>query len=570
MTREEAIHTLKGLLEAGRESRIEIQGTSMEPFLKAGDIVQVGTVSPNQLKTGDIIAFLQDGRLIVHRYLGRATQSGVYCMRQKGDNLLGHGWVNPDALVGRVVWVERGMNKRQLLKGAGLARNRIHGLWAWGFCSAMERASWVRRQFLRKEGAVKPPTMNQGNSPSREQEVLILATRLMLSEAQEARMGVILEEGFQWPSLLKQGTQFGLLPLLHHHFSRPPLAKLVPEEVRAALGKAYYYTSLKNLRMLGLLRRFLLKAQEAGIDVILLKGALLAKWVYGDMGLRPMNDLDLLCRKEDEPSIQLILEAMGGFRADNLTDLESEQSQVRVSVNEKLNHSAPWWFPDICRFEVHYHLLSRSVVDDAWLQETLWANAVAHDWDGLKVLSLDPDHQLIHLASHIDKHLEAEQAFNMYWFVDIREVLRLHRAVLNLPTLAHQAQCLGLERNCARVFRLIGEPWGSEGPALEDQESTRLIAALMDTALQMTAEKTAKRTVSGYISMIRAARHANGFLNKARYLRDLFFPPTWKLAREYGTTNRLIIPLLYFVHPLARLLQGLRGTIQHVQRRLGH
>ncbi len=415
---------------------------------------------------------------------------------------------------------------------------------------------------------MKPPTMNQGNSPSREQEVLILATRLMLSEAQEARMGVILEEGFQWPSLLKQGTQFGLLPLLHHHFSRPPLAKLVPEEVRAALGKAYYYTSLKNLRMLGLLRRFLLKAQEAGIDVILLKGALLAKWVYGDMGLRPMNDLDLLCRKEDEPALQKILEGMGGFRANSLTGRESVLSPVQVSVIEKLNHSAPWWFPDICRIEVHYHLLSRSVVDDTWLQEALWANAVISEWDGLKVRSLDPCHQLIHLASHLSKHLK-EQAFNLYWFADIREALRIHRTVLNPQTLVLQAQRLGLEQDCARVFRLIGEPWGGE-PGLDDEASTRSIAALMNTVMQAAVMGNSKRTVSGYISMIRAVRHVGDFPDKARYLRDLFFPPASKLVHEYQTRNRFILPLLYFVHPLARLLQGLRGTIQHVQRRLGH
>jgi|GEM_PF-5072344 len=568
MRREEAIHALRGLLAFGRERAIEIQGTSMEPFLKAGDLVQVEAVSPSRLGIGDLIAFLQGGSLIVHRFVGRVDRSGIRFLRQKGDNLSGHGLVQPEALVGRVVWVERGMERRFLLHGKGLAWNRIRGYRVWGVCFAREMAGWERRQFQRKGGPAMPEREAKGTDPSREQEILILASRLELSAAQEARLGVLLGEGLQWSSLLGQGTHFGLLPLLQHHFSRPSLETMVPEEAREALAKAYRRTSLKNLRMLGLLRRFLLKAHEAGVEVILLKGAYLAKWVYGDVGLRPMSDLDLLCHKEDEPSIWKILEGMGGFRSNMLTEREPDLSPVRVSVNEKILHSAPWWFPDICRIEVHYHLLSQSIVDDAWLQEALWSKAAVHDWDGLQVRSLDPEHLMIHLASHLHRHLQ-EQSFNMYWFADVREVLCLHRGVLNHPGLISEARRLGLEEDCASVFRLIGEPWGGE-PGQEDQEAARDISALMDIALQAAAANSKKRTVSGYLSIIWAVRHVNGFFDKARYLRDLLFPPAWKLAREYRTTTRSIIPLLYLAHPFNRLLQGLRGTIQNVQRRLGH
>jgi signal peptidase I len=126
MRREAAIHALKGLLEAGRESQIVTQGTSMEPFLKAGDVVQVEAVSPSQLKIGDLIAFLQGGNLIVHRFAGRVDQVGIQFLRQKGDNVRGHGLVHPEALVGRVAWTDRDGKRRFLLLGRGLAWNRLH------------------------------------------------------------------------------------------------------------------------------------------------------------------------------------------------------------------------------------------------------------------------------------------------------------------------------------------------------------------------------------------------------------------------------------------------------------
>ena len=563
MKRAEAIHTLRGLLEIGRESQIVTQGTSMEPFLKAGDLVQVETVSPSQLRVGDLIAFQQEGALIVHRFAGWVNRSGTRFLFQKGDNLRGHGLLQPEALVGRVVSVEHGAKKRHLLRGHGLAWNRLLGFWAWANCFAREKASWLKGRFLRRERAAQP-----GRDSSKEEEILILATRLELSDIQEARLGVRLVEEPRWALLLEHAYRFGMMPLLHHHFSRPVLAAMLPAEVKEILAKAYHQTSLKNLRMLGLLRRFLLKAREAGVEVILLKGAFLATWIYGDVGLRPMGDLDLLCHKEDEPSIQKILESMGGFKSTTITGSEPDMSPLQASVVEKIGHSAPWWFPDICRIEVHYHLLSRVTVDDTWLQEILWSKAVAHDWDGLEVRSLDPEHLIIHLASHLQHHLE-EQVLTLYWVADIREVIRRYRGALDHSFLVSQARRLGLEQDCVSVFRLIGESWGVRSVS-DDEASMRSLAALIGIARHQTTGSSTKRTVSGYISMIHAVRHAKGLPDKVRYLRDLCFPPTWKLASEYGTTNRLILPLLYLVHPFARLLQGLRGTLQNLQRRLGH
>ncbi len=47
------------------------------------------------------------------------------------------------------------------------------------------------------------------------------------------------------------------------------------------------------------LERILQAFDEAGIPVIVLKGAALAATVYEDIGLRPMGDLDLLIHPED-------------------------------------------------------------------------------------------------------------------------------------------------------------------------------------------------------------------------------------------------------------------------------
>jgi hypothetical protein len=141
MMRAEAILAMKALLDNGRNPRIEIQGTSMHPYLRAGDRVEIAGVPPARLELGDLIAFLQDGNLIVHRFAGRVHLPGTIGLRQKGDNLWGFGVIPASALIGRVVLVERNTGRRPMLQGRWRWQNRLRGLWAWGFCVARESAA---------------------------------------------------------------------------------------------------------------------------------------------------------------------------------------------------------------------------------------------------------------------------------------------------------------------------------------------------------------------------------------------------------------------------------------------
>ena len=134
MRRDEANLALRGLLEAGRVCPVVVQGTSMDPFLKAGAQVHLEAIPPAGLVLGDLMAYLQGDALIVHRYLGRVDQGGVRFFRQKGDNLPGAGLVHPDALVGRVRWVERDGVRSDLLRGRQRVLARLRGLGARGRC----------------------------------------------------------------------------------------------------------------------------------------------------------------------------------------------------------------------------------------------------------------------------------------------------------------------------------------------------------------------------------------------------------------------------------------------------
>ena len=88
-------------------------------------------------------------------------------------------------------------------------------------------------------------------------------------------------------------------------------AMVSPQEVMDQLRAAYHGNLARNMYLYAELRRILEALREKDVEVIFLKGAALAKTVYGDIGLRQMSDIDILAKKEDLPKAVELLFHMG-------------------------------------------------------------------------------------------------------------------------------------------------------------------------------------------------------------------------------------------------------------------
>jgi len=554
MNREAMLSSFAVLLEAGEGRSVVVQGTSMHPFLRAGDTVHLRHIRPEALRLGDLMAFRQGGALIVHRFAGRVFREGGLRLRQKGDHQRGFGEIAPEDLIGRVDFIEARGRIRPQLQGMGRWGNRLRGLGAWAFCAAWSTARrLVRwgRTWTRRGGE---PLMEAPLSP--EERLLFLASRLVLTPDDTASVLEILEAGIRWPLLLRDAEAFKILPLLHHHFSAPGFASLVPQDTAQVLAQAYRRCSLKNLQIHGSLRKILVGMREAGIPVILLKGAYLATQVYGDIGLRPMSDLDLLCRKEDEPRIWELLKRLGarpsmekgGFN--NATD---------ERVVEHTSHAPPWVLDRVARIEIHYHLLAGNLPDDRALQQALWEQASTHEWEGLEIRSLGLEHQVLHLAVHLHKHA-LEERFALYWVSDLRELLRARGPSLDGQALSALARELGYERELRDVMVFLGE-------------EARLGACLpgpsrLSFGTLLRSRESGSARGLGRLSKLRGVRMAGGAWDQVRFLGGLAFPRRAKMAARHPSAGPLGISLWYLADPFLQIACLMRGLGHHVQQRL--
>lgn len=112
-----------------------------------------------------------------------------------------------------------------------------------------------------------------------------------------------------WENIAVTAIALGLAPLLHWHLAEanvapPPLAMAKLALTRQAHAK-------RNEAIGQQLAELLSAFARQKIDVLVLKGALLAVTAYPEAALRPMNDIDLLFRGQDLPKVGPVLESLG-------------------------------------------------------------------------------------------------------------------------------------------------------------------------------------------------------------------------------------------------------------------
>jgi len=105
------------LVRALGEVRLRVMGTSMVPSILPGDFVSIHRATPQEISPGEVVLFLRNGRLIIHRVVDRKLAAaedgrGESCLITRGDRVLQDDPpVSSLELLGRVVSVERGSRK---------------------------------------------------------------------------------------------------------------------------------------------------------------------------------------------------------------------------------------------------------------------------------------------------------------------------------------------------------------------------------------------------------------------------------------------------------------------------
>jgi hypothetical protein len=189
--------------------------------------------------------------------------------------------------------------------------------------------------------------------------------------------------------------------------------------------------------------------QAAGIPVIPLKGACLGESVYGDIGLRPMADIDLLVRTADLAEALNVLRTHG-FASARDFDIESAR-QYSQHMPLLLNRRG---VPLELHWTISDPLLSLPFGDDDL--EQLWRRATPANTCGSPALMLSPADLLLHLCAHASVH-HRFSSIGLGAFLDIELVVRRYGEDLDWEQFVRHANQWGIAKGVSLTLQLAQE-----------------------------------------------------------------------------------------------------------------
>jgi hypothetical protein len=245
---------------------------------------------------------------------------------------------------------------------------------------------------------------------------------------------------------LDAGSQ-RLLPMLYQ--------KLRVEQIEhpdmARYRSVYRHTWVENQHRIYRASGILNLLAEAGISVILLKGIALSALYYGDVGQRPMSDLDFLVKPEAVQEAARLLQAAGWDA--------KELPLLGIASFRSVNHAVMLTRPQsLDQIDLHWHVLHERCWESA--DEEFWLRSRKMLIGSRTVSTLSDTDHLLHTCLHGSRQ---NQVAPIRWVADAMMIV-CHGEV-DWPYLVASANAGGYARRVTSILRYLVDTFDAPVPA---------------------------------------------------------------------------------------------------------
>jgi len=213
-----------------------------------------------------------------------------------------------------------------------------------------------------------------------------------------------------------------MLPLLYRNLKRLGLETTALDRFKGAYRQTHYQNKLAFHRVAALLDLL----ARAGIATLVLKGAALIPLYYGEAGVRPMADFDLVVRPEDALAAIHLLERSGWERDPGLP-----LTPGFISTQYSWHFS----LPAAAELDLHWYIFDQCCYPDADTES--WESSVPVEIEGFPAGALNSTDQLLHTCVH---GAEWNPVPPLRWIADAMTILDRAAGQIDWQHLVRQAK----------------------------------------------------------------------------------------------------------------------------------
>jgi len=334
-----------------------------------------------------------------------------------------------------------------------------------------------------------------------------------------------------WEQVVSFAERQRLAPQLYTRLEMLNKLRDIPAPVSQRLRAMYLGGIARGVQLSHELAAILNCLNENNIPVIVLKGPHLAEIVYKDWGVRPMDDFDLMVRRDDIGRAVGLLKGLG--------------YEPSLALDTAAAVAAHPHFPVMCKghrffVEPHFTLAapeSPFVIDI----DGIWSRAVRTTIAGADVLVLSDIDLLLHLCIHAAYN--HRYSSGLLPLRDIAETINSRQGLLDWNGLKDRAMQWKADRCLALTLSLVHEYFGTGAGQGEETNSG------LDQAIHAIARDRVLRGPAGQIPLTTNVSELLGkgtLRSKAEIVRRRLFPPPSVLATMYPVDPASKRILLYY------------------------
>lgn len=241
-------------------------------------------------------------------------------------------------------------------------------------------------------------------------ELLKYLCRFPYDESYREQMKILLAEVEDWEKVVKLINDHGIIALAAYNIISSGLRELVPANYMAVLENGLRMNIARNAWLTERWKEVNRILSEAGIRHVLLKGMNLEYGIYGGMGLRQMNDNDILIKKNEALRAWELLKSHG-FKSEVL------KSPLHKKIHPYLRMHLPALTKDNYTVEIHNRIFINANVTDAIID-----SAIMIIIDGVPAYIPESKLHTQFLLLHQEKHMRnGEYPIRLYADLEIIE-----------------------------------------------------------------------------------------------------------------------------------------------------
>lgn len=330
----------------------------------------------------------------------------------------------------------------------------------------------------------------------------------------------------EWCALLQGGDTQNLLPLVYETVYGCPSFKALDKTIRAQYRDKSLQLATRQIIQTNQFLTLLLHARRAGLDPVVLKGAVVRS-LYPMPMLRPSVDEDLLVDPAETEAYHRFLLSEGLFADDPDADLSQAQE---LSYHKE---NSPTYI------ELHTSLFppdSAAYGDCNALFAGALERTVTVQIEDVPVRTLAPTDHLLYLICHAYKHF-LHSGVGIRQVCDIGMFAKAYGSEIDWDWVVNGCQRIRVQQFAAAIFRITEHHLGFEMPTAFARfavDESDLLADMLSGGLYGTADVNRLHSSTMTLEAVtadKAGRHRSGMLHSV-------FLPAKDLSGRYPYLRR--------------------------------